>query len=54
LLTNFGKHGRNIPGDINRDGVVDIADYNILLDQFGKTFEVQRWGTPTGTIDKEW
>jgi hypothetical protein len=54
LLTNFGKHGRNIPGDINHDRVVDLVDYDILQTNFGKTFEVQRWGTPTGTIDKEW
>jgi hypothetical protein len=54
LLTNFDKQGRNVVGDINRDGTVNMADYDILIGNFGKTFEVQRWDTPTGTIDKSW
>lgn len=27
----------SIPGDINRDGKVDIFDYNLLVSDFGKT-----------------
>lgn len=54
LLTNFGTRGQDVPGDINRDGVVDVSDLSILLSNFDKGFEVQRWNTPTGVIDKQW
>src|SRR5262245_19833964 len=30
VMANFGKSGRAVPGDLDRDGTVTIADYNAL------------------------
>jgi hypothetical protein len=36
-ITIGGSSSISIPGDINKDGVVNIFDYNILLQNFGAT-----------------
>ena len=36
LLADFSKV-ENLPSDLNNDGKVDIFDYNLLLQNYGKT-----------------
>lgn len=36
LLSNYGKVGGQLPGDINNDGTVNALDLSILLSHYGK------------------
>jgi hypothetical protein len=40
-ITIGGSSSASIPGDINKDGVVNIFDYNIFLQNFGVTNDCQ-------------
>lgn len=40
------------PGDYNRDGLVDVADYNVWRDSFGSTSDLAADGSGNGVIDE--
>ncbi|MBX3353571.1 MAG: hypothetical protein KF684_11620 [Phycisphaeraceae bacterium] len=35
VLTDFGRAGEGLPGDVNCDGAVNFADLNVILSAFG-------------------
>jgi hypothetical protein len=36
MVSNFGKTGSGIQGDLDGNGTVNIFDYNTLVGNFGK------------------
>ncbi len=42
-LANVDKTGCSNTADINGDCMINTNDYNIIHNNYGKTFEVQRW-----------
>ena len=51
LLVLFGGQWVwGVPGDLNKDGVVDFADFFLFADNFGKTGDPEPTGTDTVTV----
>ncbi len=52
-VTPLGTEGYLLPGDYNRDNMVDAADYNVWRDNLGSTLQLQADGNSDGRVNSE-